>query len=95
MKKIIGLLITKILAVIMANVSFIWVIIEFILYIEKDQVFNWWSVLAFVISVIVSITLVVFAIVWEKKELSMLDKLKKKENKNPNSLFQKRLDKIK
>ena len=93
--KVISLLVAKVLAVIAANVAFVWAIIEFILYLAKDKVFNWWSVWAFVISVVVAIALVIIAAVCQVKERnSALAKFKQRRYKMPKSRFQQRLEEM-
>lgn len=91
MKKAISLLGAKVLAVMSANVAFVWIIIEFILYLAKDKVFNWWSVWSFVISVVVAIAVVIILAVWQVKEQNMI---KQKRDKIPKSRFQQRLEKM-
>ena len=65
--KIISLLIIKSIAVVSANVTFLWGIIEFILYLVKDKAFNWWSVWCFIISVVIALVCVVFALIVKSK----------------------------
>ena len=65
--KIISLLIIQWIAVVAANVTFLWGIIEFILYLIKDKAFNWWSVWGFIISVVIALVCVVFALIVKSK----------------------------
>lgn len=60
--KIISLLIIQVVAVIAANVTFFWGVVEFILYLAKDKSFNWWSVWGFIISTIVALICAIVAI---------------------------------
>lgn len=93
--KVISLLVAKVLAVIAANVAFVWAIIEFILYLAKDKVFNWWSVWAFVISVVVAIALVIIAAVWQVKERNRAwDDMKQRRATGKKSRFQERLEEM-
>lgn len=93
--KVISLLVAKVLAVIAANVAFVWAIIEFILYLAKDKVFNWWSVWAFVISVVVAIALVIIAAVWQVKERNRAwDDMKQRRTTGKKSRFQERLEEM-
>lgn len=93
--KVISLLVAKVLAVIAANIAFVWAVIEFILYLAKDKVFNWWSVWAFVISVVVAIALVIIAAVWQVKERnSALTKFKKRRTTGKKSRYQERLEEM-
>lgn len=86
----ISLLIVKVLAVIVANISFLWVIIEFILYLVKDKSFNWWSVYTFIISVVVALAIVIYAsVVKVKASKKRLNDLIGKPRK---SKFQQKLD---
>ncbi len=50
----------KILSIIGVAFSFIWMIVEFLIYLIKDLPFNWWSVGLFAIS---SVTLII-ALFW-------------------------------
>lgn len=65
--KAISLIVVKVLAVISANVAFLWALIEFIIYLVKDTPFNWWSVWAFIISVVVAITVAIYGAVYSSK----------------------------
>ncbi len=65
-----SLLIIQWIAVVAVNVTFLWGIIEFILYLAKDKSFNWWSVLGFIISVVVALVCIVFALIVKSKALS-------------------------
>ena len=65
--KIISLLIIQWIAVVSANIAFLWAIIEFILYLVKDKSFNWWSVWYFIISVVIALVCLVFALVVKSK----------------------------
>ncbi|MHC1774306.1 MAG: hypothetical protein AB9834_02715 [Lentimicrobium sp.] len=57
----------KQIAVVAANVTFLWGIIEFILYLVKDKAFNWLSVWGFIISIIIALVCVVFALIVKSK----------------------------
>lgn len=50
--KLVSIIILQIFAVVTANVSFVWAIVGFILYLVKDTPFHWWSVYTFIISII-------------------------------------------
>lgn len=93
--KVIGLLAVKLLAIIAANLAFVWTIVEFILYLAKDRKFNWWSVRAFAISVVVAIALVLIASVWKVKEdIRSSAEYKRHLDKKPKSRWQQRLDEL-
>ena len=47
-----------------ANAAFIWILVELVKYIAKDDPFNWWSVGAFAMSC-VAFGVVLFAILKE------------------------------
>jgi phosphotransferase system glucose/maltose/N-acetylglucosamine-specific IIC component len=49
-------------------VSAIWAIIEFILYLVKDRVFNWWSVWAILICIGVGVISFLFTVIFSVKE---------------------------
>lgn len=93
--KVISLLVAKVLAIITANVAFVWAIIEFILYLVKDKEFNWWSVWAFVISVVVAIVLVIIASVMAvKNRNSAMADFKQRRTTGKKSRFQERLEEM-
>ncbi|MDB4299647.1 hypothetical protein N9928_01200 [bacterium] len=91
--KTISLFTVKVLAVIGANLAFAWMCIEFILYLVKDRIFNWWSVWSFMICVVVAIAIVALvgfeAIKNRKEHLKAFEQ--RRENK-PKSKFRQRLD---
>jgi high-affinity Fe2+/Pb2+ permease len=92
--KVISLLVVKVLAVIVANLAFFWAIIEFILYLVKDKVFNWWSVWTFCISVAVALVVVAYGGIYAiKNRNKALNSLKKMREDKPKSRFQQKLDK--
>ncbi len=66
--KVISLMVAQVLTVIIANATFVWAIIEFILFLAKDKEFNWWSVWFFVISAVVAIILTIIAVVTKAKQ---------------------------
>lgn len=66
--KVISLMVAQVLSVIIANATFVWAIIEFILFLAKDKEFNWWSVWFFVISAVVAIILTIIAVVTKAKQ---------------------------
>ena len=93
--KVISLLVAQVLAVITANVAFVWAIIEFILYLAKDKVFNWWSVWAFVISVVVAIVVSIFALVAKTKARNKAwEEMKQRRPERKKSKFQERLEQM-
>lgn len=55
------------LSVIAANVATIWAIVEFILYLFKDHLFNWWSLWAFIISTVLSFMFAVLSAMYKNK----------------------------
>ena len=67
MKRIV-LILANILLVIIINISFVWAIIDFILYLAKDKPFNWVSVLVFIASFVIIIIELVIAIYKKYKE---------------------------
>jgi undecaprenyl pyrophosphate phosphatase UppP len=50
--KIMGLLI-KILSILTINVSAIWAVVSFLIYLVKDKEFNWWSIWLIIIGFVV------------------------------------------
>lgn len=93
--KIISFIVLQIIAVIAANVTFIWAIIEFILYIAKDKVFNWWSVWGFVISTLIAIVLTIFAAVSKvKTQNKAWNEMKQRQSTVTKSRFQQRLEEM-
>lgn len=93
--KIISLVVLQILAVIGANISFVWVIIEFILYLVKDKSFNWWSVWIFIISVVMAIGLtLIVSIIKIKSTNSLSKKMTSNLNTHKRSKFQERLEQL-
>lgn len=90
MKKIELLLTIKLLAIISINVSFMWIVVEFILYLVKDDEFNWWSVYTLIISLLIVIVIMILATLQVVKH-------KNKVEVNPKQLrkgsFNERLDK--
>jgi len=88
-------IITGILAILSyfgVAISFIWAIVEFILYLVKDREFNWWSVYTIVIC---GISVIVFgiltAILKAKKTLKPPPPTRRPAMK---SHFQKRLEEM-
>ena len=71
--KTLTLFAVKFLAVLSANASFIWAIIEFILYLVKDKEFNWWSVWTFLISVATGIISLLLLIAIEPRKKTFAD----------------------
>ena len=61
-------IITAIIFVIVSKISFVWAVIEFILYLLKDKDFNWISVYLFVFSSILAIIFCFKAGIKEAKE---------------------------
>ena len=93
--KVISLLVVKVSAIITANLAFVWAIVEFALYLAKDKEFNWWSVWAFAISVIVAIALVIATAVSQfKKRNSFLADNKQRRKTNKKSRYEARMDEI-
>ena len=88
-----SLLVVKVLAVIVSNLSFFWAIIEFLLYLFKDKVFNWWSVWVFSISIVVALSLIVYGYLCAiKNSNELLDSFNKRRDEMPKSMFKRRLD---
>lgn len=62
-------------------ISFIWAIVEFILYLVKDKEFNWWSVWCIIIFSVLSIlffilsTIVYSKIIEKRKTVNFNDRL--------------------
>lgn len=55
------------LSVITANVAVIWAAVEFVLYLVKDHVFNWWSIWALIISTVLSFMFAVLSAMYKNK----------------------------
>lgn len=55
------------LSVIAANVAAFWAVVEFVLYLVKDHVFNWWSVWTLIISIVLSLIFAVLFAMWKNK----------------------------
>jgi len=89
MKRIL-LLVAVVLAIIIANVSLLWAIVELIIYLVKDDPFNWYSVWLTVIGYILSIGLYIISVLKESKHLEAKRELSKIRNKK--SKWQERLD---
>lgn len=66
MKKI-GLIVVQVLSVIGINISALWILVEFILYLVKDDKFNWMSVWLLITFVVVMIVNVIIAAIDAKK----------------------------
>lgn len=93
--KVISLIVAQVLAVITANVAFVWGIIEFILYLAKDKEFNWWSVGAFVISTVIAIVLTIITAVAKVKQRNLAwDDMKQRRTTGKKSSFQERLEEM-
>jgi phosphotransferase system glucose/maltose/N-acetylglucosamine-specific IIC component len=93
--KVVSLLVAQVLAVITANVAFVWGIIEFILYLAKDKEFNWWSVWAFVISAVIAIAITIIAAVAKVKQRNRAwDDMKQRRTTGKRSRFQERLEEM-
>lgn len=87
--------ISLIVAVIIANVAFVWAIIEFILFLVKDKEFNWWSVWIFVISAVVAIILNIIVVVTKVKQRNRTRvDMKQHQVTEKKSKFQERLEEM-
>ena len=86
--KRISLLIVKVLSVIVANLSLLWGLIEFILHLVKDKDFNWWSIEIFIIANIIIGAVTLYEAI-SKKNKNKEKLLKKFEdfNHRPKSRF--------
>lgn len=62
------LIVLKEISIIAANIAWIWILVEFILYIAKDDPFNWNSVWLFIISCITIFIFVIYFINIKVKE---------------------------
>lgn len=85
-----------VVASIAASVTGVWAIVAFILYLVKDIPFNWWSVWAFVISLIMIPIAYVFTIVAaanERKE-AVAKMSKNRTSAGKKSRFQQRLEEM-
>jgi len=71
--------IIKVLSIIIANVSALWAVVEFILYLVKDKEFNFISLYLLVISFV---TLVWTFAVSYNKEVKRTDEIMKRFDKN-------------
>ena len=93
--KRISLLIVKVLSVIVANLSLLWCLIEFILYLVKDKDFNWWSIWVFIIAIMIIGSVTLYEDI-SKKNKAKEKLLKKFEefNHRPKSRFQAKLNEI-
>ena len=80
-----------VLAAITAKVSFIWAIVEFIIYLVKDKPFNWHSVWLTIGSIILTIILYIVYYVVESKGYEAKRELRQIRNKK--SKWQERLEK--
>lgn len=89
MKKLTILLVLSAISNILFYVSCIWALVEFILYIAKDHVFNWYSLLAIAACFIVPVINAIVLVRESNKAAKQIDDLK---NRVGRSRFQQRLD---
>ena len=73
--------------------SCVWAIVEFILYLVKDKIFNWWSVwLAVIFGVLALVMFIVIAIFSAKTRSDSYKRfLENRSTSFPQSRFEKRL----
>lgn len=64
------LLLTKVLSAIAASVNFIWIVVEFLIYLVKDDPFNWNSVWLFITCIVLTIALwiIIAVMLYKHKE---------------------------
>ena len=86
--KIINLLIIQWIAVLSANLTFLWAIIEFILYLVKDKPFNWISIWLFLLSILVILVSIIFTAITKLSNKSINQKY------YPNGKFRERLNEM-
>lgn len=65
--KVVSTTILAVLAYLGSAVSCIWAIVEFILYLVKDKVFNWWSVWMILICGGLALVMFIFSAVFTVK----------------------------
>lgn len=63
MKKIIASGLILVLSRVGAILSVIWALVEFILYLAKDKVFNWWCIWSLIICILLPIVISVITLV--------------------------------
>ncbi len=56
--------ILALVSALVATASFWWMIVEFVLYLAKDNPFNWYSMIIFWIFVVLGI---IFVVIWQSK----------------------------
>jgi len=88
--KIINLLIIQWIAVTSAKLTFLWVIIEFILYLVKDKPFNWLSIWLLSLSMLIILISILFTAITKFK----MSNKSIKPNHNTNGKFQERLNEM-
>lgn len=81
------IVIVAVLSYIGCTISSIWAVIEFILYLVKDKPFNWNSLWLTIFFIILSVLMAVFT-------AAVAIYIKKKEQNNKNTSFEKRLEEI-
>lgn len=89
MKKAVILFLIELAAVIGSVVSFVWAIVEFIIYLVKDLPFHWRSVYCFIACVVIAVVTVIYS--------GYLSTKKGAEFKTPyknNSKFKQRMEEI-
>lgn len=69
-------LIALFISAISITVTSIWAVVEFILYIAKDNPFDWWSVWLMIISVILTILFYILTVILEVKRDEMNKRFK-------------------
>ena len=72
-------------------VSFIWAIVEFILYLAKDKIFNWWSVWSILICIGVALLMFIASAVFAVKDKH---KIKNTQVIAKKSMFEERMEQI-
>ena len=93
--KAIGLMTVQVLAVIGTNVAALWALIEFILYLAKDDKFNWMSVWLFIICCVIAIAnAIITAIDTKKHNDSVMAGLKDRRASMKKSKWQERMEEM-
>ncbi len=88
--KVILTSVSGLIAYIGCVISCIWAVVEFILYLGKDKIFNWWSVWMIVIFAILSMVMIVVSAYLKQKEQSKI--INYRTDLNKKSKFQQKLE---
>lgn len=65
--KVIITIVLAVVAYLGISISFIWAIVEFILYLVKDKDFNWWSIWSIILCVVTAVVLTFVVVFMEHK----------------------------